>query len=91
VADIDELQHAASDDNDVVGVRRSANLGGELLDEPQARAASAGARPDLELIRDRADDRDPQPALDQVVVVRAGLAGLEALDRKSTRLNSSHK
>src|SRR4051812_21548746 len=41
----------------------------EVLDEAKPRAALAGLRLDLELIRDRPDDRDPEPALGELVAL----------------------
>src|SRR5256885_13797340 len=39
----------------------------QKLHETQARSAAAVARPQLELVRDRTDDGDPEPALHEVV------------------------
>src|SRR5919201_971480 len=40
---------------------------GQQLHEAQARAVTAVARPRLELVCDRLDDGDPEPALDEIV------------------------
>src|SRR5919204_2773641 len=40
---------------------------GQELHEPQTRAVAAVSRPRLELVRDRLDDGDAEPALDEIV------------------------
>jgi len=40
----------------------------EHLDEAQPRPAAVLTHPDLDVVGDRADDRDPEPALGQVVL-----------------------
>src|SRR4051812_638235 len=49
-------------------LRERDGLARELLDEAEAGPASVLPRPDLELVRDRADDRDPEAALAQTVL-----------------------
>src|SRR5205807_3519362 len=48
--------------------QRLASGFGEKLHETQTRASAAVLRPQLELVRDRLDDGDAEPALDEVVV-----------------------
>src|SRR5438067_3396197 len=49
------------------------------LHEPQTRAVTAVARPRLELVRDRLDDGDPEPALDEIVARSCRARTAEAL------------
>src|SRR5919201_868516 len=61
---------------------------GQQLHEAQPRAVAAVARPRLELVCDRLDDGDPEPALDEIVArstrrarVAEALALVRDLDR----------
>ena len=49
-----------------------------MLDHPEPRALPAVATPELELVRNRADDRDPKPALAQLLGIASSLLRHEA-------------
>ena len=60
VSDVDRLEHGGE-------TSRGAGSTVEHLDEAQPRTPAALARADLDVVGDRADDRDPETAFDELV------------------------